>query len=358
VRLPLVVHVVEYSLHSTKADIVTTTPFDSTKILRFPDRVARILRREPCPPVTVELDLTNHCNHRCPECAGGRRNGDSLGRDEAEKYLSQLVDVGCKAVTFTGGGEPLCHPAAVDLVQVAKGLGLDVGFITNGGLLSRTSIETLLQACCWIRVSLDASDPANYMRVHGRDRDEFYRVLRNISLLGECKAASTSQCVIGVGYLADKANCTGIPDLAKTLAGLGVNYLQIRPFHRRPEPMQEQVDAAKQHETADFHVFVSTDKYEHADAARQYTYCYGAEVCGVIQADSGVPLCCHLRGHTTTMLGRLREGKTFREIWYGSRKRLVLAELDVDQCIPLCRCDGINRTLHTILQPVEHPTFL
>lgn len=332
------------------------TPFASTKIFRFPDRVSRILQGEPCPPVTVELDLTNQCNHRCPECAGGRSTRESLTTSEAVNYLNQLVEAGCKAVTFTGGGEPLCHPDAVSLVQKAQNLGLDVGFITNGGLLTKDRVDALLDSCCWIRVSLDAADPANYARIHGRDTEEYYKVIRNISLLGERKAIRQSECTVGVGYLADSKNRDGLPEIAKKLAQAGIDYLQVRPFHHRPEPISESIKAAKQYETAKFRVVSSVDKYLHIGESRPYTYCYGAEVCGVIQADSGVPLCCHLRGRT--MLGWLRNGEQFQQIWYGTRKREILRALDLSTCVPLCRCDGINRTIHNISRPVQHCTFL
>ena len=41
--------------------------FSSDKILKHIDRVNAWLKRENPRPITVELDMTNVCNHRCPE---------------------------------------------------------------------------------------------------------------------------------------------------------------------------------------------------------------------------------------------------------------------------------------------------
>jgi hypothetical protein len=72
-----------------------------------------------------------------------------------------------------------------------------------------------------------------------------------------------------------------------------------------------------------------------------------------------MPLCCHYRGDPAFSIGRLRDtGATVAELWYGPRRRELLAGLDVSHCLPLCRGDAINRTIHQIGQPVEHPAFL
>ncbi len=43
--------------------------FSSDKILKHLDRVNAWLKGENPYPITVEMDVTNICNHRCPECS-------------------------------------------------------------------------------------------------------------------------------------------------------------------------------------------------------------------------------------------------------------------------------------------------
>ena len=48
--------------------------FSADKILKHLDRVNAWLQGHNQPPITVELDMTNFCNHKCPECSGWYSN--------------------------------------------------------------------------------------------------------------------------------------------------------------------------------------------------------------------------------------------------------------------------------------------
>ena len=336
-------------------------PFCATKIFRHPDRLASLLAGEPCAPVTVELDLTNRCNHACPECAGGKADpAAALDTIEALDYVHQIRDLGARGLILTGGGEPLAHPDCATIATEAAGAGLDVGLITNGGLFDADATAALVACCTWIRVSLDAGDAHDYKRIHGRGGAELDRVIARIALLGRQKHDTGSACTIGVGYLIDAGNLAGVAPTAAVLADMpGVDYLQLRPFHRRASPLAASLalEACARYQSDTFHVVSSDQKYGVAPE-RDYTRCAAAEVCAVIAADSTMPLCCHHRGNPEFSIGRLRDGKTVGEVWYGRRRRELLAGLDVSRCLPLCRGDAINRTVHAIGRPVQHPAFL
>ena len=66
------------------------TIFGSNKILRHLEHIASYNFFGETPPVTMELDMTDACNHRCPGCVGGTTlNGNRLTEEEAkEAYLS------------------------------------------------------------------------------------------------------------------------------------------------------------------------------------------------------------------------------------------------------------------------------
>jgi MoaA/NifB/PqqE/SkfB family radical SAM enzyme len=334
-----------------------TSPFAPTKIFAHPQRMAALCGGEACAPITAEMDLTNACNHRCPLCAGGRANAERLAPEEAIDYLGQLRAIGCRSVIFTGGGEPLCHPAAVEVITYARTIGLEVALITNGGRLLQSTIEALLPLCKWIRVSLDAGTEEQYLQTHGMSGIHYRSVRDAIYRLGKTRAALGSPCTLGVGYLADERNLSGIAPTAAWMATTGADYLQVRPFHWRLVDVGKELEEARQHEHETFRVLSTAWKYEQFGRPRPYATCYGAEVVVVIQADGNVPLCCHLRGQEWAYLGNLRR-LSLGEIWYGARKRQVLVDLDVTQCVPLCRADALNRVIHELRQPVEHANFL
>lgn len=333
------------------------TPFDSTKILHYTSHVDAIVHNDWCPPITVELDLTNLCNHCCRDCAGGKHNKSSLTLNESHNYINQLVSSDTRGLIFTGGGEPLVHQYAIDIITYARNTGLHIGLITNGGLLNREKVNALLPICDWIRVSLDAGSPEDFKLTHGMATDEYYKILSNIDLLGECKTRTGSSCTIGVGYLIDHNNRGNFTKLVARLCDSGVDYIQARPFHYRAIDVSDDISMAKKYETANFRIVCSTSKYVNLNIERPYNYCYAAKVCGVIQADANIPICCHMRGLPQFYIGSLHE-KSWDEIWYSKHKAEILSRLNVHNCIPLCRGDGINRVIYNLLCPIEHLQFL
>ncbi|MBM3253767.1 MAG: radical SAM protein, partial [Candidatus Omnitrophica bacterium] len=82
--------------------------FSSDKILKHLDRVNEWLGGGNPSPITVELDMTNICNHRCPECSGWYfkdRGNDYLSKRLAKDIVEQLAKAKIRGLIFTGGGE-------------------------------------------------------------------------------------------------------------------------------------------------------------------------------------------------------------------------------------------------------------
>lgn len=333
------------------------TIFGSNKLLKHLDRVDAWQRGEVPPPVTVEFDLTGRCNHRCPECAGLYHHSE-MQSDTAREWLTQLESYGVRGLIFTGGGEPLMHPDCLPLVEYAKGLGMQVGFITNGSLLREEHAERLTLACTWIRVSIDAADADTYQQIHGVGNSEFVRAWQSVGFLSEARDKHQSSCTVGVGYLYGEQTFRGTPVAIVKARNLGADYLQIRPFHNDGFPLTIlALGSYKSEERGRFHVISSTHKYQCQGGKRTYATCHGAWFTSVIQADGSVQLCCHLRGNPAWSLGSMNQ-QSFKEIWSSPRHAELLQRLEVEQCIPLCRNDGINRDLEAILKPICHEDFL
>jgi Predicted Fe-S oxidoreductases len=156
--------------------------FTSKKIFQHCDYIAAWLRGENIFPVCVEIDMTNVCNNKCPQCTGGRGSpAAALSCQQAEILISELATLGVKAITFTGGGEPLCNTETMHAVWLAHHYSFDVGFITNGLALTKDKAERLADFCQWVRVSLDAGTPEMYLKTHGVDC--FNSVVKNMAYL-------------------------------------------------------------------------------------------------------------------------------------------------------------------------------
>jgi len=335
--------------------------FSQDKIFSHIDKIYNWLKGDLKTLVTVELDMTNRCDSRCPKCSGwfGNSKKDSLTKQQAQSIIEQLVDLEVRGLIFTGGGEPLLNPYTIEMVEYAKRKGLDVGFITNGLNFNKESIETIVRNCVWCRVSLDAGTPEMYKQTHGLGKDEFNRVVQNVRRLVNFKQKSGSNCTIGVGYLTGKHTLEGMLDFIKLSQQLGVDYAQFRPFHYDMTPVDEELEECKKFETKNFKVLHSKHKYEHFkdSVIRPYGKCFGVHFASVIGADCRMYLCCHMRGIEKYCLGDLNK-QSLKEIWSSERKKQVFNSIDYKDCVPFCRADTFNRILWNIVKPKIHKNFL
>lgn len=345
--------------------------FSSDKILKHLDRVIEWLKGENPSPITVELDMTNLCNHQCPECAVNYfriADNSSLTLETARDIVRQLAENKIRGLIFTGGGEPLCNPYTLEVVELAKSKGLDLGFITNGSLLDEKPSKVLLKNCTWIRISLDAGTPQVFKLTHGMNSNEFQKVVNNIGCLVKMKEKIKSKCTIGIGFL----TCNySVEDMVKVTAlskDLKVNYLQFRPMQIRRggkfvyhwTNVEEEITKCLKYSGNSFQVLYSKHKYEMArnpQFGRYYRKCYGQQFATVISASAKMYVCCHLRGYKKYCIGDLKRN-SFKEIWNSKRRKDIYKNIDFKDCMPLCRDNTFNQILWNIKQPREHLNFL
>ena len=347
--------------------------FSSSKILKHIDRIVEWQKKGVSRPITYELDMTNVCNSKCHFCFGffdQKNNQVSITLKEAKNILNQIKKFGGKAVTFTGGGDPLCNKDTIAAVKYAKKLGLDVGFITNGILLNKDNVKDIVSSCVWIRVSLDAATKETYLKTHCLNSNIFELVVSNIKLLAKEKRAQKSNITIGVGFLTYDRTINEIIDFAKLSSTLGVDYAQYRPLLKKHTEKEfntksqdlviKNIKKATKYSNKNFSVVSSIHKYNliaSKQCNRQYDVCYGHNFATVISADQKMYLCCHMRGLKKYCLGDLKKN-TLKEIWYSKQRERVYKNIDFKDCPLLCRCDSFNTILFNMQKPVQHTNFL
>lgn len=348
--------------------------FSSDKILGHLDRIKEWIETDMSHPITYELDMTNVCNHRCQYCFGfsDQNNKASLTLEEAKEIIRQIKEFGGRGISFTGGGEPLCNPATIKAIEFAKDMGLDIGFITNGALIKEDITERLLKNCTWIRVSLDAASPQMFKFTHGLDGKTYDIVIKHIKLLVNKKRQLKPSCTIGVGYLTFPKTRKEIFKFAKLCRDLGVDYAQYRPllpaFSRveinyNEESQKEivrEIKRALRLSDDGYQVLYSKHKYDsvtNGEMTKPYGKCYGHHFATVIAADKKMYLCCHFRGVEKYCLGDLNKN-TLEEIWGLDKRRQVYENIDMRDCVLLCRCNTFNAILWNIKQEKVHPNFI
>ena len=78
------------------------------------------------------------------------------------EIVDDILAMGVKAVTFSGGGEPLIYRPLPDVVEKLSVGGVRVATLTNGVNLKARNADAFAAHGTWIRVSIDACDNASY----------------------------------------------------------------------------------------------------------------------------------------------------------------------------------------------------
>ncbi|AIQ56961.1 radical SAM protein [Paenibacillus borealis] len=138
------------------------------------------------PPISMEIFPTNICNSSCKFCAFHERKGEHLDNNIFESVVESCIEMGVKSVTISGGGEPTLHQYLPIAINKLVTHGIQVGLITNGVHFSE-ELEKTINKCSWVRVSLLAGNADQYCRYMKFNREQFDKVIGNLSRLADSK---------------------------------------------------------------------------------------------------------------------------------------------------------------------------
>lgn len=123
-------------------------------------------------PIMCVLSFVYVCNAQCPNCPYTNSDIRSeysdrpvMGEDTFRIIADQCGEY--KAwMRLSGGGEPMLHPKAVELIEYAKKVNARIGLITNGSRFNdENSIRLLKSNVDMIEFSVDAADEKTYEKV-------------------------------------------------------------------------------------------------------------------------------------------------------------------------------------------------
>lgn len=341
------------------------TPYSELKIFHHTDRMSGFLRGERVSPIYVRIKPTNSCNQRCYYCAyaddslfNGRKvdHRESIPWEIMKSVLYEMGEMGTKAVTFSGGGEPLCYHSIIDALHVAGRLSMDYSMITNGQALSGEAVEYLKKAK-WIRISFDSSKAETYERT--RRVRTYDQILANIERFAHIKNAN---CTLGMNCVVTKSNADEIFDICCLAKKLGVDNIKLSPILVKIEEknyhdeikdtvMQQIFDARQKLEDETFCI---VDKYSNDIALddsyeKEYSECYIQNFFAVIGADAKVYR-CHQRAYTKIgEIGDLKQ-MPFKQIWYAQETIDKVKHFNPkNQCKFRCAFDERNRLLNDFI---------
>lgn len=157
-------------------------------------------------PMMCVISFTYVCNARCPNCpyTNSEIRSDYKDRPFMRDDTFRLIADQCGQygawVRISGGGEPMLHPQAVELMEYAKKVGAKVGLITNGSRFTEESSSRLLAANVdMIEFSVDAADKMSYDRVRpGLEWETLVANVKRVSALRDQLKSQTKIIASGV----------------------------------------------------------------------------------------------------------------------------------------------------------------
>ncbi len=284
-------------------------------------------------PLHIQLIPTNRCNSRCEWCSCSAVDRQiELPTQEILDLLTYFEDLGTRAVTITGGGEPSLHPGMPEIFKKCEQLGIKIGVVTNGLIWSRDAADySYLNYATWMRISV--TDTRNAY---------------DTGIITQL-AAKVDKVDIGISFTVpwDDVNLDTAQDICK-LAHATPNITHIRFVN----------DVLNPNPTTLNNVRNACSWCDKAIFQDRSTYTTGTKNClisllkPIIDATGLIYPCCGVQ-YATEELRRLPEKMSMGR-WTEFHKR---SNFDGSGC-KKCYYSSYNTALQNLTQPIPHPDFV
>ncbi len=350
--------------------------YSNLKFLRFREQLDALVDGTVAAPVHIRIKPINLCNHHCWYCAY-RTDDLKLGEDMDERdqipsdkmfeIVGDVVAMGVKAVTFSGGGEPLLYKPLPEVIDRLAAGGVKVATLTNGSNLKGRVAEALARHATWVRVSVDAWDDDSYVKSRGAREGEFSRLLENMAAF----VKTGTKCTLGVSFIVGKDNHGRLYEVCSRFKEIGVNHVKLSAavvgnsveannvYHREfAVGARAEIDRCLGLSGDGFSVI---DHFHEMESRfdKDYTTCPFLRFLTVIGADQVVYTCQDKAYTKDGILGSIKD-RSFRDYWFSEDNRRRLAEFDPSvSCRHHCVSHAKNLALHQYLSlDPEHGNFV
>ena len=351
------------------------TPYSNLKIFHHREILNRIEKGERCNPLYIRIKPTNVCNHNCYYChyknayltLDEYNPADYIPHDKMMEIIDDMGEMGVKAVTFSGGGEPLAYPFIEETMEKIVEKGIDLSIITNGSMLMGKKAEILARAK-WVRISIDSIVPENYAKIRGISDNAMEILLNNIKEFARIK---NDDCELGINFVIGKENYKEITEVANTMKELGVNHVKFAPlFSNETEEYHKDIKEEVITNLSRLSERLNSDKFKIIDLytsdfdnyevfKRTYSRCPIKEFVCIIAANSKVYY-CHDKAYLSDGCVCDLKDQSFEEGWNSEEVTRKFKEFDaLKVCKQHCVYDSRNVLINSYLDmDLNHVNFV
>lgn len=345
--------------------------YTKMKVFHFKEKIDSLPRSKDkiMAPVHIRIKPTNVCNHRCSYCAYRAPNlqlgkdmesRDTVPKEKMMEIIDDLDEMGVKAVTFSGGGEPFCYPHLLEAAKRLSKTRIKFASLTNGALLRGEVAKVFAEYATWVRISIDGWDDESYSSYRGTGPGEFLRIIENIRDF----KSHEGKCLLGASIIVDRKNASHILELIGKLKEAGVDSVKVAPCiisnkgnenneYHAPifDTVKDQISEAK----SKFSGFEISDSYHsQLDSFRKsYEWCPYLQVLPVIGADLNIYPCQDKAYNLDEGLIGSIKTVSFREFWFSDKNKFF--KIDPSRhCNHHCVADNKNKMILEYLDADEN----
>ncbi|HJX05948.1 MAG TPA: radical SAM protein [Candidatus Nanoarchaeia archaeon] len=352
--------------------------YTKLKIFHFQEKLDSLPKhvKKIMPPVHIRIKPTNVCNHRCSYCAYRQPDlqlgqdmvvRDFIPREKMKEIVKDLADMGVKAVTFSGGGEPLCYPYILETLKALAKTKIKFAALTNGALLKGEVAEIFAKHGSWIRVSMDGWDDESYKMYRSVGNGEYTRIMNNMKAFKKLGG----KCVLGVSLIINKDNASHVYEMVKAVKKVGADSVKVSPCiisnegkanneYHAPffKIVRDQIEKARK----DF----EDDKFEIFDAyhdqlesfEKDYTWCPYHQILMVIGADQNIYPCQDKAyNFENGVIGSIKD-QSFKQFWFSNKNNFFKINPSI-HCNNHCVSDAKNKLVFEYLDvDMDHLEFV
>lgn len=178
----------------------------------------------PYYPRGVQLEITTKCNLNCIMCPNRGFKGFKMADMKMDTFLKAL-DQSLPEIEYIylwGVGEPLTNPNFLEMIKIAKSIGLKVSFSTNGTFMNEKMAKSLVDLKVDdIIFSVDSANPETFEKI--RKWAKFETVIGNLeNLLRIKRERNSKQPNVSMTCSIMKTNLSEMPGLVELAHKLGI----------------------------------------------------------------------------------------------------------------------------------------